>query len=141
MVLFAVPAMAQESEFKGKLQEDLDGYAKSVLNGCGATVKVTWGGGKLGFNPRESEKPEWNSVSTLCTSALEAVESACLNNGAVKEKLAKLTTVTCSKGKGTIGFTLKGATLTLTIDPSFAKNNAAGQRDDLVKKLKKDLDT
>ena len=132
---------ASQGNRLGKLKEDLDDYAKHVENGCGSKVAVEWTGGKLGHNPRESEKPEWNSISTLCTSAVEAIENACLNNSEVKAKLGKLTRVTCSKGKGSLGYSLKGTELNLTIDPSFVKNNAAGQRDDLVTKLKKDLDT
>ena len=137
--LLATAALAQESEFKAKLQEDLDGYKSSLESSCGIKPAVEWAGGKLGYNPRESEKPEWNAISTLCTSALEGLATAC-NNGAVKEALVKVTKVECSKGKGTAGYTLKGSTLTLKVDPSFTTNNAAGQRDDLVTKLKKDLD-
>ena len=78
-------------------------------------------------------------MSTLCTSALEGVAGACYNK-AVKKSLTKVTSVVCTKGSGTIGYSLKGATLTFTVDTKFDKNNAAGQRDDLVTKLKKDLD-
>ena len=45
------------------------------------------------------------------------------------------------KGKGTPGYTLKGDTLTFTVDASFTANNPAGQGSDLVEKLKKELDT
>ncbi len=140
VVVLSLPAFAQESEFKAKLQEDLDKGVSSVSNGCGATVKVTWEGGKLGFNPRQNEKPEWHSVSTLCGMGTDAIESACLNNAAVKAQLAKLTKVSCTKGKGTLSVKVVKDTLTISIDPSFG-NSPADQRDALVTKLKKDLDT
>ena len=54
--------------------------------------------------------------------------------------VGKVTTITCTAGKGTIGYKLAGAALTFTVDPSFTKNNAAGQRDDLVTTMKKNID-
>jgi hypothetical protein len=142
LVAFTTLAFAQQSEFQDKLQEDLDSYKKRIVNSCGTDEKlsVKWTGGKLANNPRESTKPEWNAVSTLCTSALDAVGDACMNNKVVKSKLTKLQVVACKPGKGTLGFTLAGTQLTLTIDPSYTKNNPATQRDDLVKKIKNKLD-
>ncbi|HEY0989580.1 MAG TPA: hypothetical protein VGD80_21070 [Kofleriaceae bacterium] len=133
-------ALAQESEFQDKIQEDLDGYKSQIVSNCGTTDKLTlkWNG-KLGSNPREIDSGAYSAVSTLCTSALEGVAGACYNK-AVKKSLTKVTSVVCTKGSGTIGYSLKGATLTFTVDTKFDKNNAAGQRDDLVTKLKKDLD-
>lgn len=131
---------AQQSEFQAKIQEDLDGYKNQFIDNCGSPKSLTMKfNGKLAVNPRESEKPEYNSVSTLCTSALEGTVSAC-NNKPVKAAVGKATTVVCTAGKGTIGYKLAGTTLTFTVDPSFTKNNPAGQRDDLVTKMKKDLD-
>lgn len=143
VLLFAaasVTAFAQESEFKAKMQEDLDGYKSQIESNCGIKPSITWTGGKFGHNPRESEKPEWNALTTLATSALDAVSLAC-GNAVVKEKLAKVTKIEVKKGKGTLGYALKGTTLTLTVDASFTANNPAGQDSDLVEKLKKELDT
>ena len=132
---------AQQSEFQGKIQEDLDGYKNQFINNCGSakTVTLKWTG-KLAVNPRESEKPEYNAVSTLCTSALEGTVYACQDNKPVKAAVGKATTIVCTAGKGTIGYKLAGTTLTFTVDPSFTKNNPAGQRDDLVLKMKKEID-
>jgi hypothetical protein len=139
---FTTLAFAQQSEFREKLQEDLDSYKKQIVSNCGASEKleIKWTGGKLDGNPRESTKPEWNAVSTLCTSGLEAISNACQGNKVVKSKLAKLTTIGCKIGKGTIDYKLASATLTLTIDPSYTKDNAAGQRDAVEAKIKKQLD-
>ena len=131
---------AQQSEFQEKIQEDLDGYKSQIIDNCGSkSLTLKWNG-KLGGNPRESEKPEWNAVSTLCTSALEGTVNACQSNKPVKAAVGKVTTIVCTAGKGTIGYKLAGSTLTFTVDPSFTKNNAAGQRDDLVVKMKKEID-
>jgi len=132
---------AQQSEFQDKIQEDLDGYKTQFVDNCGSSKSLVlkWNG-KLAVNPRESEKPDWNAVSTLCTSALEGTVGACQSNKPVKAAIGKVSTVICTMGKGTIAHKLAGNTLTFTVDPSFVKNNAAGQRDDLVVKLKKDID-
>jgi len=132
---------AQQSEFQEKIQEDLDGYKTQIIDNCGSPKSLTlkWNG-KLAVNPRESEKPDYNAVSTLCTSALEATVNACQSNKPVKAAIGKVTTITCTAGKGTIGYKLAGAALTFTVDPSFTKNNAAGQRDDLVTTMKKNID-
>lgn len=142
LLAFTTLAFAQQSEFQEKLQEDMDSYKSRIVNNCGTDEKLAmkWTGGKLAGNPRESTKPEWNSVSTLCTSALEAIEYVCNNNKVVKSKLSKLQVVACKPGKGTLGYTLAGTQLTLTLDPSYTKNNPAGQRDDLVAKIKSKLD-
>ena len=139
---FTTLAFAQQSEFREKLQEDLDSYKAQIISNCGTSDKleIKWTGGKLAGNPRESTKPEWNAVSTLCTSGLEAISNVCQGNKVVKSKLSKLTTIGCKEGKGTIDYKLAGATLTLTVDPSYVKNNPAGQRDDLDKKLRDKLD-
>jgi hypothetical protein len=142
LLAFTTLAFAQQSEFQDKLQEDLDSYKSRIVNNCGTDEKLSlkWTGGKLAGNPRESTKPEWNAVSTLCTSGLEAIENACGGNKVVKSKLSKLQVVACKPGKGTMGYTLAGTQLTITIDPSYTKNNPAGQRDDLDKKLRDKLD-
>ena len=132
---------AQQSEFQEKIQEDLDGYKTQIIDNCGSpkSLVLKWNG-KLAVNPRESEKPDWNAVSTLCTSALEGTSNACQSNKPVKAAVGKVSTIVCTAGKGTIGYKLAGNTLTFTVDPSFTKNNAAGQRDDLVTKMKKEID-
>ena len=139
MILSATPAMSQESEFVGKIQEDLDGYKDQVKSNCGIAPRMAWTGGKLGSNPRESAKPEWNAVSTLCTSAIDGMNQAC-SNAVVKKGLKKVTSIECEKGKGTIAYALKGSTLTFKIDPAFTANNASGQTADLVEKMKKNMD-
>jgi hypothetical protein len=132
---------AQQSEFQEKLQEDLNYYKEQYIDHCGSpkSLVIKWNG-KLAVNPRESEKPDWHAVSTLCTSALDGTRHACNANKPVKTAVGKVNTIICTMGKGTIGYKLAGATLTFTIDPSYTKNNPAGQRDDLVVKLKKDID-
>jgi hypothetical protein len=132
---------AQQSEFQAKIQEDLDGYKTQIIDNCGSPKSLTlkWNG-KLAVNPRESEKPDYTAVSTLCTSALEGTSYACQDNKVFKAAIGKVSTITCTMGKGTIGYKLAGNALTFTIDPSYTKNNAAGQRDDLVKKMKKEID-
>jgi hypothetical protein len=139
MMLVAVPALAQESEFQKKIQEDMNDRIDDVQSACKITVKMRWSG-KLGFNPRESEKPKWNAVSTLTTSGIMAVEDACRSNAAVKKAVSKVKTIEAKKGKGTISYKLAGAKLILTVDPSYTKNNPAGQQNDLMNKLVKDLD-
>lgn len=134
-------ALAQESEFQGKMQEDMDSYKAQIVRDCGTTDKLVLRyDGKLGSNPRETKDGDYSAVSTLCTSALEGLHSACTNNKVVKQAVSKVATLVCTRGKGTLDYKLKGGTLTFTLDPAFDKNNPAGQRDKLVEKLKKDLD-
>ena len=133
-------ALAQESEFQGKMQEDMDGYKAQIHDACGTTDKLVMRyDGKLGSNPRETKDGDYTAVSTLCTSGLDAIHDACTNK-VVKKALAKVTTFVCTKGKGTLDYTFKGGTFTFKLDPAFNKNNAAGQESDFEEKLKKDLD-
>jgi hypothetical protein len=140
-LLFGSVAFAQESEFQDKIQEDLDGYKSQTVSNCGTSDKLTlkWTG-KLGFNPREIKEGDYSSPSTLCTSGLEGLNSACQSNRVVKKAIGKVTGIVCQRGTGTLGYTLKGSTLTFIVDPKFDKNNAAGQRDAFITKLKDDLD-
>jgi|SRR6185312_3168806 len=132
---------AQESEFQGKMQEDMDGYKAQIIEACGTTDKLVMRyDGKLGSNPRETDKGNYTAVSTLCTSGLDAIHDGCQNNKVVKKALAKVTTFVCTKGKGTLDYTFKGGTFTFKVDPAYAKNNASGQESDFEEKLKKDLD-
>ena len=135
-------AWAQQSEFLGKIQEDMDGYKAQFVSNCKANDKLQmrWMGGKLKNNPRETTEGHYSAVSTLCTSALEGTVYACGDNKVVAQKLASVKTVTCTTGKGTISYKYKGGDLTFAIDTTYDKNNPAGQRDDLVKKMKADLD-
>src|SRR5262245_59900885 len=105
VLAFGAVALAQQSEYQAKIQEDMDGYKKQIIDNCGTAqgLGMRWVG-KLAVNPRESEKPDWFAVSTLCTSALDALSSTCQVNGPVKSAAAKLKTVTCTMGKGTLGY-------------------------------------
>jgi hypothetical protein len=134
-------ALAQQSEFQAKIQEDMDGYKPQVIDRCGTTKSLTmrWIG-KLAVNPRESEKPDWFAVSTLCTSGLDGLYQTCQTNAPVKAAISKVKTVSCTMGKGTLNFKLSGSEMTFTVDPSFTKNNPAGQESDFVERLKKELD-
>ena len=132
---------AQESEFQGKMQEDMDGYKAQIVEACGTTDKLVMRyDGKLGFNPREINKGDYTAVSTLCTSGLDAIHDACQNNKVLKKALGKVTTFVCTKGKGTLDYTFKGGTFTFKLDPAYDKNNASGQESTFEDKLKKDLD-
>jgi hypothetical protein len=134
-------ALAQESEFAGKIQEDMDSYKEQIVRDCGTAPKLVLRfDGKLGANPRETKEGDYSDVSTLCTSALEGLHTACQDNKVVKQTVSKVATLVCTRGKGTLDYKLKAGTMTFTLDTAFDKNNAAGQRDKLVEKLKKDLD-
>lgn len=141
IVTLSGAALAQESEFQGKIQEDMDSYKDQIVRDCGTTPKLVLRfDGKLGGNPRETKDGDYSGVTTLCTSALEGLHTACQENKVVKQAVSKVATLVCTRGKGTLDYKLKGGTLTFTLDTAFDKNNAAGQRDNLVDKLKKDLD-
>ena len=139
---FTTLAFAQESEFQTKIQEDMDGYKSRFVNNCGSPASLKFNyAGKLGANPRSGAKPDWNAVTTLCTTGLSVVsDDGCQNNKAIKQSIGKVTTVTCTAGKGTLDYTLKGTALTIKVDPSFTTNNPSGQGADLLTKMKKDLD-
>ena len=130
-----------ESENQDKMQEDLDSYKARIVENCGTTDKLSikWNG-KLGSNPREVQKGDYSSVGTLCQSALDATSNVCQSNRVVKKAFGKLTSITCQKGTGPIGYKFKGARLSFTVDTKYDKNNAAGQQSDLEEKLKVDLD-
>lgn len=132
---------AQESEFQGKIQEDMDGYKEQIVRDCGTTAKLVMRyEGKLGSNPRETKEGDYTAVSTLCTSGLDAMHDVCQNNKVLKTAMSKVSTITCTKGKGTLDYKLAGGKLTFTLDSTYDKNNAAGQESKLVEKMKKDLD-
>ncbi len=134
-------AFAQESEFQGKIQEDLDGYKAQTISSCGMGPGLTLKyNGKLGSNPRETAKGNSSGVSTLCTSAVDGLGDACRNNAVVKGKMNKLTAIVCQPGHGTIGYAISGSTITFSVDPTFSANNVSGQESDLVTKMKKDFD-
>lgn len=131
---------AQQSEWQDKIQEDMDGYKARIVENCGASDKLAmkWEG-KLTCNPRENCGKEYGSVSTLCTSGLDALNT-CQDNKVIKKTFSKLTSITCTRGKGTLGYKYSGGKLTFMVDPAYDKNNAAGQESDLVEKMKKELD-
>jgi len=137
-MLLAGTAWAQESEFQKKLQDDMDYYKAQIADNCGAKVTFKWLG-KLGHDPRETEKPKYNGVSNLVTSGIEALVNACTNNTVVKKKMSGLKKIEATKGKGTIGYKLRGTNFLLTVDPSFT-TSAGEQRNALIEKLKKDID-
>lgn len=139
VLLCASAAQAQESEWKQKLQEDMNVYVKDFASFCGATVKTDWVGGKLGHNPREPQKKGQNAVSVLCTCGLEAAFQAC-ENSEVKKQLATLKEVQCTHGHGPLAYAHKGETLTITIDPAFVDKSPSAQRDDLKRHIIKDKD-
>jgi hypothetical protein len=140
VVMLGGVVFAQESEFQGKIQEDMDGYKAQIVEACGTTDKLVMRyDGKLGSNPREVKDGDYGGVSTLCTSGLDAIHDACQNNKVLKKALSKVTTFVCTKGKGTLDYTFKGGTFTFKLDTTH-KNSASGQESDFETKLKKDLD-
>lgn len=133
-------AIAEESEFRGKIQEDMDDYKKSIQSNCGVNVEMIWKGGKLGANPRES------GVTSLCTSGLSAIQQACGESKVVQAELTKkkIKKINCDKGKGNISYKIDGDSITVFIDIQqkiTQENNPAGQTDLLKKKIIADLDT
>jgi hypothetical protein len=134
-------ALAQHSEYQAKIQEDLDGYKDRIVSGCKTAPDLTlrWEG-KLEGNPRDSEREGWNAISSLCTAGTDAIYNTCTDNKAVQRALGSLKRVVCTRGKGTMSYRLAKGTITFIVDPSFTKNNIAGQEQDLVVRLKKDLD-
>jgi hypothetical protein len=74
VVMLGGVVFAQESEFQGKMQEDMDGYKAQLVEACGITDKVVVRyDGKLGSNPREIKEGDYTGISTLCTSGLDAI--------------------------------------------------------------------
>jgi hypothetical protein len=140
LMLLTGIAFAQQSEWQDKLQENLDFYKKRIVENCGATDKlaIKWEG-KLACNPNENCGKEYSSVGTLCTSGLDALNE-CQNNKVIKKEIGKISTIMCTRGKGTLSYKLAGSKLTFLVDPAYDKNNAAGQEADLIAKMKKDLD-
>jgi hypothetical protein len=140
LLMVGTVVFAQQSEWLDKIQEDMDGHKPHVVDACGTSDKLTmkWDG-KLACNPRESCATESASVSTLCTSGLDAL-NVCQNNRVVKKAIGKVTSITCVRGKGPLAYKLTGGSLTFYVDPTYDKNNVAGQESDLVGKLKADLD-
>jgi hypothetical protein len=140
ILLASGAVFAQQSEYQAKIQEDMDGYKAQINSNCGSKGPSMKWVGKLAVNPRESEKPDYNAVSTLCTSALDGMSQTCQNNKPVKTAFGKISSVVCTYGKGTLDFKIKGSEITFTVDPAYTKNNASGQETDLVTKFKKTLD-
>jgi hypothetical protein len=140
LFIFTTVAFAAESENQDKMQEDLDSYKERIVSNCGAAAKLTIKfDGKMGGNPRETPEGHYSSLSTLCQSALDATYNSC-HNRVVKKEFAKLTSITCTRGTGTMSYSFKGSSLTFKVDTKFDKNNPAGQQSDLEKKMKDDID-
>ncbi len=137
----SVVAVAQASEFRKQIQEVLDAWKPEFTSSCGNPDTLTFKfDGKLDSNPRDTKAGDAASVSTLCDSAFEGVVYTCRENEVVKKVIGGVTKISCTRGAGTIGYKLASGNLTLTVDPAYAKTNPSGQRDDLVAKLRKDLD-
>ena len=138
----AAGAFAQQSEYQNKLQEDLDYYKPQLVNNCGVAegIKISYVG-KLAGNPRERQSGEKFSVSTMCGFAMDAMVYSCQTSEPVKKTLAKLKSVVCTPGHGTINYKLGGAEMTVMIDPTYDNPKSSNSpKEDLVAKLKHDLD-
>src|SRR5262249_39283432 len=124
------------------MQEDLDYYKPQLVNNCGVTDKIAIKyAGKLGSNPRERKGDDW-APSTLCSMGLDAMVYSCQTSAPVKKALSHLTNVTCTAGSGQISYRLHGGDMTLAIDVHHRGTPGSGKtpKDELVDKLKKDLD-
>ncbi len=129
----SVVAFAQASEFRKRIQSDLDSWKPEFTSSCGNSDSLTFKfDGKLDSNPSD--------VSTLCSAAFEGTVYACRENEVVKRKIGQVTAISCTKSAGTIGYRLAGSRLTITVDPAYSKDKPDIQRDALVAKLRKDLD-
>lgn len=135
LLAVSVVAFGQASELRKRIQEDLDSWKPEFVSSCGNTDKLTFK-----FDGKLASEDEIRSVSTLCSAAFEGAVYTCRENEAVKKVIGEVTAISCSKGAGTIGYKLVRGNLTLTVDPTYVKNSPSGQRDDLVAKLRKDLD-
>jgi hypothetical protein len=108
-----------------------------VLDRTGATAKVRFDGTNETLK-LDRQPGAYGRIDYIRRVGLTVLQH--WDNGRVKKSMAKVSGIVCSKGTGTIGYSLKGAAMTFTVDVKYDKNNPAGQRDDLVLKLKKDLD-
>ncbi len=137
----SVVAFAQASEFRKRIQEDLDSWKPEFVSSCGNSDRLTFTfEGKLDASPSDTKAGDASSVSTLCKAAFEGTVYACRENEVVKKEIGKVTAISCTKSAGTIGYRLAGGKLTITVDPAYSKDNPDSQRDALVAKLRKDLD-
>jgi len=133
-------AFAQQSEFQSKIAADMKAYQPRIVRNCGASDRLEMRfEGKLDANPHQTAPGDKFGVSTLCTAGLAAVEYVCNNNKVVASALSKVTDITCLRGTGALSYKLAGSHLALFFDATYDKNNSGGQRDDLVKALKRDL--
>jgi predicted benzoate:H+ symporter BenE len=141
VVLSSSFASAQESEFQHKMQEDLDYYKAQLVNNCGVTDKIAISyAGKLGSNPREAKGNDW-AVSTVCGMGLDAMVYSCQTSAPVKKVLSHLTNVVCTAGTGRISYKIRGSDMTIAVDVKDRHPGEANSpKEDLVAKLKKDLD-
>jgi hypothetical protein len=134
-------AVAAESEYQDKMQEDLDAYKKRIVENCGTTDRLAlrWVG-KLGANPRTIASGDYAAVGSLCTAAVDGLNNACLANRVVKQTMRGLTSIVCQAGRGPMSYGYRGGTMTFSVDPKYDKNNVAGQESDMTERLKNDLD-
>lgn len=141
VLAMSVVAFAQASEFRKRIQEDLDSWKPEFISSCGNRDDLTFKfDGKLDSNPSDTKDGDASSISTLCKSAFEGTVYACRENEMVKKEIGKVTSISCTRSAGTIGYKLAGGKLTITVDPAYSKSNPSDQRDALVAKLRKDLD-
>jgi len=134
-------AFAQASEFRKRIQDDLDSWKPEFISSCGNRDSLTFKfDGKLDSNPSDTKEGDASSVSTLCSAAFEGTVYACRENEVVKKEIGKVTAISCTRSAGTIGYKLAGGKLTITVDPAYSKDKPSGQRDALVARLRKELD-
>jgi hypothetical protein len=134
-------AFAQQSEFQAKIAADMKAYQPRIVRNCGASDRLEMRfEGKLDVNPHQTAPGDKFGVSTLCTAGLAAIEYVCNNNKTVASALSRVTDITCVRGSGPLSYKLAGSHLALLFDATYDKTNSGGQRDDLVKAFKRDLD-
>lgn len=134
-------AVAQQSEYQSKIQEDLDGYKDRIVGACKATpqLQLRWEG-RLEGNPRDSERDGWHAISHLCTAGTDAIYNVCTDNKVAQRALSSMTAIVCTRGRGPLTHKYAGHTMTFYVDPSYTKNNISGQQTELTVRLKKELD-
>lgn len=140
-MLLSGVVFAEESEYRKTLETYLEGYTSQVTSACKITPKIVWGEKKVQEDPNYGKTEKHNPITTLCGSAIDAVNQACDGNEAVQGALKKVTKIVCKRGTGPVKHELKGSELILSVDTAYDKNNPAGQASDLTAKLKKSLDT
>lgn len=141
VALFAVAvgssqAFAQESQFVAKAEEAMKPFGAKLESACGMKSIIPKWDGKLGEDPSQaSSANRGNEISSLCTTGLAAVVSACANP-VVKKKMGAQKAVACKKGKGALAYKVGGGKVWILVDTAAQGANQA----DLEKQIIKDLD-